>query len=137
MISSNEFTADNTYFTRAKKALTSLSGTLAATPTAFAGLLTALDFHLDQSREIIIVVPQDAVSADPFLAILRKHYLPNQVLALVSEDPDGQSLEKIMPIVRNRPAMDGKATAYVCQNHTCKLPTADPHEFARLVGVKQ
>jgi uncharacterized protein YyaL (SSP411 family) len=134
----NKFTADNTYFTRAEKALTSLSGALAATPTAFAGLLTALDFHLDQSREIIIVVPQDEVAAaDPFLAILRKHHLPNQVLSVVSEGHDCQALEKIMPIVRNRPAMDGKATAYVCQNHTCKLPTADPHEFARLVGVKQ
>ena len=134
----HKFTADSSYVTRAEKALTSLSSSLAATPTAFASLLMALDFHLDQTREIIIVVPQDEVAAaDPFLDIVRSNHLPNQVLAVVSEDHDGQAPGNIIPIVRNRPALDGKATAYVCQDHTCKLPTTDPHEFARLVGVEQ
>jgi uncharacterized protein YyaL (SSP411 family) len=130
------FTADNAYTFRAEKALTSLSSSLAANPTAFAGLLTALDFLLDQTREIIIVVPGNAfAAAGPFLEKLRRNYLPNRVLAVVGEDHDRRVLEKTMRLVRNRPAMDGKATAYVCQNHTCRLPTTDPHEFARLAGV--
>ncbi len=132
------FTADNAYTTRAEKALTSLSSSLTTNPTAFAGLLTALDFLLDQTRDIIIVVPgNEYAAADPFLEIIRRHYLPNRVMAVVSDGHDRQALENIMPIVRNRTAVDGKATAYVCQNHTCELPTSDPQVFTRLVGVKQ
>jgi uncharacterized protein YyaL (SSP411 family) len=106
-------------------------------PTAFAGLLMALDFFKHQTREIVIAFPgDDKAAAAPFLDILRSHYLTNRVLAVVGENHDRETLEKIMPIVRNRPAMDGTATAYVCENHTCRKPTTDPQEFARLIGVE-
>ena len=132
------FTADNGYITRAEKALAAFSKSITSNPTAFASLLTALDFLKSQSREIIIAVPGDdhAVAA-PFLDLLRSRHLPNQILAVAGENHGRDALEKIMPIVRNRPTRDGRVTAYVCQNHTCKLPTTDPREFARLLGVEQ
>ena len=131
-------TADSAYTTRAEKALAAFSKSLTSNPTGFGGLLMALDFLHGQSREIIIVVPGNGhAAAAPFLDILRSRFLPNKVLAVVGENHDRENLEKILPIVRNRPTKDGKATAYVCQNHTCRMPTTDPHEFARLVGVEQ
>ena len=80
--------------------------------------------------------PNDHAAAAPFLDLLRSRHLPSQALAVVGENHDREALEKLMPIVRNRPAKDGKATAYVCQNHTCRMPTTDPIEFARLIGVE-
>jgi len=29
--------------------------------------------------------------------------------------------------------MDGKATAYVCVDRTCQLPTTEPEELAKLI----
>jgi uncharacterized protein YyaL (SSP411 family) len=131
-------TGDKAFAQRAEKALKTFSNALAAHPTAFAGLLTALDVLQSPSQEIIIVAPRDEMgAAEPFLGILRRCYQPNQVLIVVSEDRVDQALEKWVPLVRNRPAKDGQATAYVCQDHACRLPTHDLDEFARLVGVER
>jgi uncharacterized protein YyaL (SSP411 family) len=130
-------TADSDYTNRAEKALAAFSKSLASNPTAFAGLLTALDFLHSQPREIIIALPgNDQAAATPFLDILRSHHLPGKVLIVVGENHGRESLGKISPVVRNRRAKDGKATAYVCQNHTCRMPTTDPEEFARLLYAK-
>jgi uncharacterized protein YyaL (SSP411 family) len=130
-----EFTSDSRYTTRAEKALTSLSGVLASNPSALAGLLLALDFYLDQPKEIVIVVPRGQKElADPFLEKLRGHFLPNRIIAVFDEGDDRKALEAAMPITRHRPTEDGRATAYVCQSNTCKLPTTDPAEFERQIG---
>jgi uncharacterized protein YyaL (SSP411 family) len=72
-------------------------------------MLAGIDFYLGPSKEIVF-----AGSAEPFLPILRAHYLPRAV-AGVSAD---------------RPAIGGKPTAYVCQNFTCKHPVTEPQQFA-------
>lgn len=32
-------------------------------------------------------------------------------------------------------AKDGKATAYVCEHFTCQLPSNDPAQVAKLLGI--
>ncbi|MCG6909261.1 MAG: thioredoxin domain-containing protein [Deltaproteobacteria bacterium] len=124
------FTSDPSYTARADKAFKSLSGLLAANPTGFAALLTALDFRLDQPREIIIVTPEGRPDlAEPFLGVLRKQFTPNRVLTVVEDGKKRNAVEAAVPIVRNRPLLEGKATAYVCVGNACKLPTTDPKAF--------
>ena len=31
---------------------------------------------------------------------------------------------------------EGRATAYICENYVCKLPTSDPQVVARLLDTK-
>ena len=38
-----------------------------------------------------------------------------------------------LPALESMTALGGKATAYVCENYTCKLPTADLDRFAQLL----
>ncbi len=42
-------------------------------------------------------------------------------------------MRKLAPFTEFHTPIDGKAAAYVCQNHTCKLPTTDPSELSRLL----
>ena len=129
-------TADISYSHRAQKALAAFSKSMTANPTAFAGLMVALDFLHSQSREIIIVTPgNDPALAEPLLEPLRSNFLPNKALVVVGENHIRQDLEDILPLVRKRRTQDNKTTAYVCQNHTCRMPTTDPHEFARILGL--
>lgn len=39
-----------------------------------------------------------------------------------------------LPFVAGLPALDGRATAYVCENYACQLPTQDPTLLARQLG---
>ena len=61
----------------------------------------------------------------------RKQYLPNCVLAVASEGSELESLAEKIPLLGGKTAQKGKATAYVCENGACKLPTTEPAAFAR------
>jgi uncharacterized protein YyaL (SSP411 family) len=51
---------------------------------------------------------------------------PNAVLVTVPETgPDPGSLA-LMPSLRGKTAIDGRATAYVCRFGSCARPTSDP-----------
>ncbi|MBC7842173.1 MAG: thioredoxin domain-containing protein [Gemmatimonadaceae bacterium] len=56
---------------------------------------------------------------------LRRMYVPTLVLARGPATTDPPML------VRERPAIGGAATAYVCRDSTCGLPTTDAAEMAR------
>ena len=48
-------------------------------------------------------------------------YLPHRVL--VASEPGAR---EILPPARERPQVDGHATAYVCRDFTCSPPVTDP-----------
>jgi uncharacterized protein YyaL (SSP411 family) len=47
------------------------------------------------------------------------------VRAVVADD-EVAALAKLAPFVDGKGALDGKATAYVCERGACQLPTHDP-----------
>jgi uncharacterized protein YyaL (SSP411 family) len=42
-----------------------------------------------------------------------------------------------VPLLRDRSALDGRATAYVCRGFVCQRPTVDPADLALRVGARQ
>ncbi len=71
--------------------------------------------------------------ADSFLTVLRKQFLPNRIITVATEGKDLESQAKLIPFVRGKLALEGKTTAYVCEEGMCKLPTTDPTVFARQI----
>jgi hypothetical protein len=128
-----EFTMQDRYRIRAERTLRSLRGRLAQTPTSLSELLLAVDFHLDVPKEVIIVTPTSRAEAEPFLAQLRVSYLPNRILAIATEGEDLASQAKLVALLQYKVAQGRKATAYVCEEGVCKLPTTNPSEFARQI----
>jgi uncharacterized protein YyaL (SSP411 family) len=61
------------------------------------------------------------------LNALRKHYLPSTVVALKQPSKAGLGYQQI----------EGKATAYVCQNQTCLPPTNSLMLMLEQLGRKQ
>jgi len=134
-----EFTNIDSYKKRAEKALMSFLGTLNSNPVALSEMLLAVDFFLDSPKEIIVVTPEgEKGKADPFLFEFRKQFLPNRILAVISEGKDLQYHAKVIPLVKGKIAQEKKVTAYVCEEGTCKLPTSDPNVFAsQIKSVKK
>jgi uncharacterized protein YyaL (SSP411 family) len=92
-------------------------------PDAFAHLLRALDFRLSPTKEVALV--GDDLSE--LAAVVRSEHRPHQVLA------GGEDGGAVPPLLADRPALNGKPTAYVCENFTCQAPTTDPAVLSQLL----
>jgi uncharacterized protein len=104
------------YRQKAEQIFVSAAAVMNQYPSAFGRMLAAMDFYIGPSREIAIV-------GEPgeFLAILRTQYLPRSVAAVGPDDR--------IAVLRERTLLEGKPTAYVCENYTCKQPVTDPAAF--------
>jgi uncharacterized protein YyaL (SSP411 family) len=128
-----EFTTDDRYRNTAQQALHAFAGQLAQAPASVPRVLAALDFSLDKSKEIVIVMPNAETTAEPFLAKLRVAFVPNRILVVT---PQGSALERqqqVIPLLQFKSAIDGNVTAYVCEQQVCALPTVDPAVFAQQI----
>ncbi|MEW6477245.1 MAG: thioredoxin domain-containing protein [Actinomycetota bacterium] len=91
-------------------------------PTAFAELLGALERAVRPPLEVAVV----GDPADPATAALagevRRRFLPTAVAVTA---PPGAGAD-VTPLLADRPLVDGKPTAYVCQHFACQRPVTDP-----------
>jgi uncharacterized protein YyaL (SSP411 family) len=111
-----ELTGEPRFTARARATIDAAAVALATSPIAFSHLVLAA-LAADEGLVEIVVA-----GGDPDLVgVVQRQFLPECVLAW------GEPTPSDLWIGRD----DGRA--YVCENRTCQLPTADPSEFARLV----
>jgi uncharacterized protein YyaL (SSP411 family) len=112
--------------------LRNLAATASQHPTAFGRLLSALDFYLGTPKEIVIVGEADAPDTLALLQTVYSRYMPNKVVMLYqANQPKAEEIEAHWPLLQGRSRLEGKATAYVCENYACQLPVNSPEELAR------
>jgi uncharacterized protein YyaL (SSP411 family) len=86
-------------------------------PSEFPQLLMAVDYRLDQSKEIALVADRESEALTKFRAVLVEAFNPNKVLVV------GIGVNPKIPILQGKHTIQGKPTAYVCLNRACKMPT--------------
>ncbi len=99
-------------------------------PLGFGNWLCALDFYLADVKEIAVVGPLSDPATQALLREVHRRYLPCSVLA---GGPDQQDSEADTPLLRDRPMVDGKPTAYVCAGHVCQPPVNDADSLALML----
>jgi uncharacterized protein len=124
----------NDYRQLAEDVLEELGGGMEKVPGAFGRLLCALDFSTSEPREVAVVGDPDAPDTEALLKAVYEDYLPNKVVAGRAQDDDEAG--GLIPLLAQRPAREGKATAYVCVHYACQTPTTDPEELSRQLGVR-
>ncbi|MCA1630067.1 MAG: thioredoxin domain-containing protein, partial [Acidobacteria bacterium] len=97
-------------------------------PSAFGCLLGALDFHLSTPKEIVVVGEPGEAATQELLREVWSRYLPNKIVAPAREGDEEAA--GVVPLLRGRKRIDGRATAYVCENYTCQRPVNEPVELA-------
>jgi uncharacterized protein YyaL (SSP411 family) len=119
-------TGERAYEDRALGAARLFSQPAADHPDAFGHLLQAIDFHLSSVREVALVAPPNGGSTpalDDLAGVVRSAHRPHVVLA---GGPEGSERPELL---RQRPAVEGKAAAYVCENFACRAPVTEPEEL--------
>ncbi len=109
---------------RAETSLRFFGRRMEAVPQGMAQFLTALDFSLRKPRQIILAA-EEAESAQELLRVVHIVYEPNKVI-LMADSSARRKLSSMLPFLQNVSMIDGKATAYVCEDYSCKLPTNNP-----------
>ncbi len=89
--------------------------------------LSGLDFYLSAPREVAIAGDPGDDATRALLAETYRHHLPNKVVMGVT----GKGAITNLPLARGREQLGGVATAYVCENYSCQLPTSDPRVLAQ------
>jgi uncharacterized protein len=114
-------TGEHRYEERAVGVLWLLGQIAAQHPHGFGHLLQALDFHLSPVREVALVGESPELER-----VVRGAFRPHLVVA--GGAPDG------VPLLADRPLVDGRAAAYVCERFACQAPVTAAEELERLLA---
>jgi hypothetical protein len=126
-------TGDPSYDEMAAKLAKAFSQSVEQAPMAYTQLLSSLDFAIGPSYEVVVAGDPSSPDTKEMLAALRKEYVPNKVLLFKGkEDSDG--IAAIAEFTKGQSAIGGKATAYVCLDHVCNLPTTDLNKALELLS---
>jgi len=118
-------TGNGDYWQVAEQSTATMSKFMSQYPSGFGQWLNVASFMLSEPREIALVGSADAIA--PLLEVARDGYQPFQVVAAGEEAS--------LPLLENRPQIDGQGTAYVCRQFLCQAPVTKPEELALQLGV--
>lgn len=97
-------------------------------PSGSGQLLCELAFLLSTPKEIAIIGEIGDKRTEEMLTVLHNMYIPNKIIGL--SDPNEESR---LPLLANKPQVDGNTTVYVCENFACQTPTSNVEEFVELL----
>ncbi len=102
-------------------------------PSAFGSWLCAADFILDPIQEAALLSqPGKRSDLQPFLDTIWSQFRPNLVIA-AGENPPSEGSPGLL---FDKPLLNQRATAYLCENFTCQQPVNSPEAFAAQLNEK-
>jgi uncharacterized protein YyaL (SSP411 family) len=116
-----KLTGDGKYERFASTVLRLVAPQIKRHPQGFGRALSAIEFYLSPVKEIVILGER----GNKLEKAVWAEYLPNKVVALSDVDPDDS------PLLKDRTMIDGKATAYVCENFVCQRPVTIVEELMK------
>lgn len=122
----SHLTDDDRYEQFAATVLRLASSQIKRYPNGFGRALSVVEFQLSTIKEIVLAGerPNELERA------VWHEYIPNKVVAYADSVDASDS-----PLLNGKTAMDGKSTAYVCENFVCSRPVTSADELrAELCG---
>jgi hypothetical protein len=119
-----ELTGEGRLRDAAERAVGQVERLAARYPRAFPVWLGALDFASARVTQVAIVGDPGTAATLALLEVARRGFQPYRVLAV--GDPKASMLD----LLRDRFAIDGRATAFVCRDFACHRPVTEPAALA-------
>jgi uncharacterized protein len=132
----SEITGDDNYRTCADELFASMSTRLQSVPSAVPQMLVAVNFLLGKPRQIIIAGTPGNADTRELLKEVHSHFLPNAILLFADGGSGQETLALYNDFLKTIHTIDGKATAYVCRDYRCDLPTGTVEELRKVLETK-
>ena len=118
---------------KAAKTLAAFSKPIHELPSGYTQFLTAVDFAIGPSYEVVVAGPPPGSDTAEMLKALRNRFMPNKVLLFRPSEEPSPEITRLAPFTAQQRPVDGKATAYVCVEGACKMPTTDITDMLALM----
>jgi uncharacterized protein YyaL (SSP411 family) len=109
----------------AEKTIHSFDGQLERAPSAMPQMLVALDWLRSKPKQIVIAGKPGAPDTAAMLHEVRRHFIPTKVLILADGGAGQQFFSDRVAFMETVVPVREQATAYVCENFVCQLPTTE------------
>jgi uncharacterized protein len=129
-------TANSDLEEKAAKIGRAFSRSVKQSPSAHTQLMVALDFGIGPCYEVVIAGNAKAEDTKAMVKALRTRFLPTKVVLLNPSEQKSPEIAQFAEFTKNQSSIEGKATAYVCLNYNCKLPTTDINKMLELLNVR-
>ena len=116
----------------ALQALRAFAGRMKSQPATIPQMLAAYMFSEKKPKQVVLAGELSSPGMEDMLAEVRRRFLPNAIVLLLNQ-AGTERLAAWSPAVSEMRSLDGKATAYVCQDFTCQLPVTTVDELAKLL----
>jgi hypothetical protein len=119
---------------RAEQTFLHFGELLRNSPFSMPQMVAAYDFFLAKVKQIVIAGTKGDAPTTRLIREVQAHYLPNKILLLADRsDPDAR-LTDIAEFTKSLSAKQGEATAFICEDNVCQLPTSDVTVVAGLLA---
>ncbi len=109
---------------KAERALRALGAKMASGPTSVPQMLVAAMFAATAPKQIVLAGARDTLAT--LREVFGSRYLPFHSLVWSGS-------HALNPELKNMGEIDGRPTAYVCENFTCQLPVNEAAKLADLL----
>lgn len=129
----SEMTDNDEWRERAEATFKAFSLLLQRRPAVMPQMAAALDYSRGKRGQIILVGNRTDPEIKNMLREVRSRFLPGMIVLLLEHHGQGKSLGEYLSFASTLTALDGKATAYVCEDYVCRLPTNESKVLATLL----
>ncbi len=130
------FLGDTNLEEKGAETIRAFSGIISRAYSGFSMMLIALDFALGKSFEIVIAGNPENSDTKEMVKAVHGHFIPNRVILLKGTKQQSEEISRLAPYTKYHDTVGGKATAHVCIDYNCKLPTNDVQHLLGLLGLE-
>ena len=97
-------------------------------------MLCALELALEASRQVVIAGNEAAEDFRALVAVVHERLGPRRTLIGISSEDERRWWAARAPWMAEVRPNGGRATAFVCEDHTCRAPVTEAGELRALLG---
>lgn len=121
----SQFFNDAQYREKARKTVSVFLPRVQENPRRMPVLLDSMSLLIGKPVQIVVAGSPNSSEVQSILATVSKSFLPNRVLMYADSGASQRFLSENLEFITHVGTIEGKATAYVCENYACQLPTND------------
>jgi uncharacterized protein YyaL (SSP411 family) len=103
-------------------------------PTGFSKMLAGLDLLLNPGREVVLFLPRPGAEADAMARVVQDCADECATVVVVPRAEPDPATARLIPLTRERRAVETKPTAYVCSGFVCHEPVFDADSLRTLLA---